>query len=148
LDAEAILAPIPADHPPLVITPHRGEIGRLGDKLLDAADQEEKEKLLVDYAREVGVTILLKGHDDIIVSPDGYGAINPTGHASMTVGGTGDVLGGIVASFIAQKLTPFEACCLAAFTVGLTGEELSKQKGNCYSATDVALELGYSIAGL
>ncbi|MFC1656320.1 NAD(P)H-hydrate dehydratase, partial [Patescibacteria group bacterium] len=82
---------------------------------------------------------------DIIASPKGDMAFNKTGNAGLTVGGSGDVLAGVIASMIAQKADPFEACQIAAYLLGYTGDFLHKQKDYCFSATDIALELPFTI---
>jgi NAD(P)H-hydrate epimerase len=62
----------------------------------------------------------------------------------MTVGGTGDVLAGIVGSYISQGMSPFEAACSGAFVNGLAGDNLMQFKGFGYTASDVAAEIPYT----
>lgn len=142
---------------PLILTPHGGEFNELIDENFSPdLLLEEKANLLKKYAEKWNTAILLKGPQDIIVSsplePDSQGnlkiALNTTGNAGMTVGGTGDVLSGLVASFIAQSASPFEACCLAAYINGAAGDSLLKNKGFGFLATDVALEVPYTIRSL
>ncbi|MFA6521778.1 MAG: NAD(P)H-hydrate dehydratase [Candidatus Gracilibacteria bacterium] len=126
------------------ITPHRGEMdliteGQLPDNL------SEMIKIVNDFSRKWGVTILLKGHTDMIAAPNRQIILNETGNPGMTVGGTGDVLAGIVASLIAQQIPAYEACQCAAFLNGIAGDNLVRQKGFNFSGTDLALELPYSI---
>ena len=129
----------------MTVTPHEGEFARLLDKkVLDSFD--ERSVLAVKTAKRLGINILLKGPKDLIVSSDGEMMINQTGNAGMTVGGTGDVLGGVVASFIAQGLLPpYYACLAAAHIVGLTGDQLFEEKGYAFSATDLALEIPFAL---
>lgn len=151
LDAEAINAVKHSDlkkkyetHA-LTITPHDGEFARLIEKKLPESF-DEKAEIAKNYAAETGINILLKGPKDIILSSDGEIVINQTGNPGMTVGGTGDVLGGVLTSFIAQGLLPpYYACQAAAYIVGATGDDLLQQKGYCFSATDLALELPFTI---
>ena len=65
--------------------------------------------------------------------------INRTGNAGMTVGGTGDVLAGIIGGLIAQNKGKkiFESCCAGVFLCGLAGD-LAKEDLTCFRATDVA----------
>lgn len=147
LDADALFPEIVStihERPkayPLVITPHGGEIDRLCDKKIQSLD--ERAHLLKNFALLHAVTILLKGHQDIIASSQGKIVLNSTGNPGMTVGGTGDVLSGVVGSFIAQGLQPFEACQYAAFLVGTAGDTLFNKKAYAFSATDLAFELPY-----
>jgi NAD(P)H-hydrate epimerase len=122
-----------------VLTPHAGEFRILtGEEL--SGDLEERKEVVLRHAEKLNATILLKAPVDIIASPNKV-KLNVTGNAGMTVGGTGDVLAGIVASFVAQKLEPFDAACCAAFVNGTAGDELYKFKGYCFTASDVAGEL-------
>ncbi len=153
LDAEAI--PVIAqlglisgstmtEHPHrYTITPNLAEM----DEIIEAAlpeNPEEQAKMVEDFAKKWGITILLKRPHDVIAAPEKPTCINNTGNAGMTVGGSGDVLSGLVASLIAQKLMPYEACQCAAYMLGSAGDELLKQKSYNYTATDLAQELPYA----
>ena len=92
---------------PLVFTPHAREYEVLtGNKLPD--DVEERASAVQKSARKLGVTILLKGSTDVI-SNGAEVKLNFTGNAGMTVGGTGDVLSGIVGGLLAMGTEPFRA---------------------------------------
>jgi len=87
-------------------------------------------------AQELGATILLKGNVDII--SDGKRVkLNFTGNPGMTVGGTGDVLSGIVSAFLAQKADPFEAAVAGAFINGAAGDFVKSEKGFHMVSTDL-----------
>lgn len=153
LDAEAIPAigqlgsPALTENiaqPRITITPNMAEMDEITEGVLPD-DPEEEIRLVEDFAKKWDVTILLKKPTSIIASPNLPTRINPTGNAGMTVGGSGDVLAGFVASLIAQGMKPYEACISASFLFGLTGEMLYAQKGFNYLATDLALELPYLI---
>lgn len=153
LDAEAIPAigqiGLPAltaqeIEPRITITPNMAEMDEITEGVL-SEDPDEEIRLVEDFANKWGVTILLKKPNSIIASPALPTRINPTGNAGMTVGGSGDVLAGFVASLIAQNTKPYEACIAASFLFGLTGEMLYAQKGFNYIATDLAMELPYLI---
>ncbi|MBI5755174.1 NAD(P)H-hydrate dehydratase [Candidatus Peregrinibacteria bacterium] len=120
-----------------VLTPHAGEFQELIDKKLPD-DIASREKILCEYARSQGVTVLLKGHSDFIASREGKIVVNKTGNPGMTAGGTGDVLAGVVSSLIAQKVEPFFACQIAAFLVGTSGDFLAQKKSYGYLASEVA----------
>jgi NAD(P)H-hydrate epimerase len=82
------------------------------------------------------MTILLKGPVDI-VSDGAHVKLNRVHNDAMTVGGTGDVLTGAVAGFMAQGASPFAAARLGAFTVGLAGNLAFEEKSYGLLATDV-----------
>jgi hydroxyethylthiazole kinase-like uncharacterized protein yjeF len=103
-----------------IVTPHKKEFERLFNSL-------PNENTVQQQAKKYHLTILAKGVTDIIADPSGQLYQNKTGCAEMRVGGTGDVLAGIVGSFIGQKISPFDACCSATYYWGLSGEELSKK---------------------
>ena len=113
-----------------VFTPHSGEAKIMREKY----GSEEA------FASETGNTVLLKGEVDKIFSGDKT-ADNRTGWAGMTVGGTGDVLTGTVASFRSQGLSKFEASRLAAFVNGKAGEKAFEEFGNGLVATDLIDEV-------
>ena len=82
------------------------------------------------FARQYGVTLVLKGAGTIIATPEGA-FVNSTGNSGMSKGGSGDVLAGMLASLIAQGIPPANAACLAVFLHGKAGdcaaERLSEQ---------------------
>lgn len=82
------------------------------------------------------MTILLKGPTDII-SDGSYVKLNRVHNNAMTVGGTGDVLMGIVSGMIAQKATPFAAARIAAFTNGVAGNLAFEERSYGLLATDI-----------
>jgi NAD(P)H-hydrate epimerase len=112
-----------------VITPHANEFKRLSGK---AADKDT----IKDLAGRTGFTILLKGKEDVI-SDGKRTKKNRTGNEGMTVGGTGDVLSGIVSALLAKGISSFNAARIAAFTNGTAGDLAFKEKGYSMLATDV-----------
>ena len=126
LDADAlnVLAPLTAELPPrtapLVLTPHPGELSRLLG--VTAADvQADRENLAVSFAQRLGAVVLLKGHGTLIT--DGRRLYrNPTGNPGMATGGSGDVLTGLIAALVGQKLSAFDAAALGAWAHGRAGD--------------------------
>lgn len=121
----------------IVLTPHQGEFKIITGIDLTDKDLLTKIKKVIEKAKELGVTILLKGHEDIISDGNKF-KINLTGCPAMTVGGSGDVLTGIVSCLIGQKINVFESATTAAFINGIAGELASKKYfGNHIVATDL-----------
>lgn len=120
---------------PLVLTPHAGEYEILTGKKLPK-NLEERAEEVQKTARKLGATILLKGHVDVI--SDGKRVkFNFTGNPGMTVGGTGDVLSGIVGAFLAQGADPFESAVAGAFINGAAGDFVRSEKGYHMIPTDI-----------
>jgi NAD(P)H-hydrate epimerase len=118
-----------------VITPHAGEFYDLTGKKLDD-DFTKKCKHVMWSARDLGMTLILKGRVDIIT--DGARTkLNRTGNPGMTVGGTGDVLAGIVGGLLAKGVTPFNAARMGAFINGYAGDLAFREKSYGLMATDV-----------
>ncbi|RLF89329.1 bifunctional ADP-dependent NAD(P)H-hydrate dehydratase/NAD(P)H-hydrate epimerase [Thermococci archaeon] len=119
-----------------VLTPHSGEFYTLfGVK--PEGSLEERAKLVMEKAKEIEGTILLKGPIDIISDGNGW-YYNKTGNKGMTTGGTGDVLAGTVGAFLALGNNPLRAAQAAAFLVGYAGDLLKEEKEEAYTAIDVA----------
>ncbi len=134
LDADGLNAfaknrePLKSAHPELVLTPHPGEFRRLID-----ADIPEALPQLYDlvrkYSREYNAVIIFKGSPTVIVEPGGQLYLNPTGNNGMATGGTGDVLSGIVGSFLAQGLSPVDSAVCAVYLHGLSGDLAAAELG-------------------
>ena len=118
-----------------VITPHEGEYRRLFGKALPQ-DLLERGEAVRRTAEEFGTTILLKSYVDV-VSDGRRLRFNKTGAPSMAVGGTGDILTGIVAAMLAKGLDPFNASCIAAFVNGLAGCLAYAEVGEGMKASDL-----------
>lgn len=128
----------------IVITPHSNEFKNLVDREIYVKEQDTKSIILLrSVSMDLHITVLLKGATDYISSHEGIVETNHTGNAGMTVGGSGDVLAGVVATFLAQRLEPFDAARAAAYFNGKAGDYLQKLKGFGYSASDLALALPY-----
>jgi ADP-dependent NAD(P)H-hydrate dehydratase len=121
---------------PLVITPHPGEFSRLLGIPI-AAVQADRENHAVRFAGQRGLVVVLKGHQTIVT--DGKRVFrNYTGNPGMATGGTGDVLTGLIAALIAQKLDAFAAAQLGVYLHGLAGDLARDAVGEVsLTATDV-----------
>lgn len=108
---------------PLVVTPHTGEFVRLTCK--EITDRRHD---AVSLAKALGIIVVLKGHKTVITDGDS-GFINLTGNPGMAVGGSGDVLAGIIASLIGQGLTPLDAAACAVWLHGAAGDLCQKEIG-------------------
>lgn len=106
---------------PLVLTPHPGEFKRLTD--LDIPDDfREACAMAREVATDLGVVLVLKGSPTIIGEPGGLTYVNQTGNDGMATGGSGDVLSGMIGSFLGQGMTPIEAAVAGVFIHGMTGD--------------------------
>jgi len=149
LDADAIT--VLADDPgrlvgreerDVIITPHPGEMARLIGSTTDEV-QANRIDVATDFATTHRVYVVLKGHRTIVATPDGHVFINPTGNAGMATGGTGDVLTGMIAAWVAQLLDAEAACRLAVFLHGAAGDIAEGPEGQvAMVATDVIAHLG------
>jgi NAD(P)H-hydrate epimerase len=119
-----------------VITPHAGEFKKLTGKTVHPEDQDKRRAIVREAAAKLGMTILLKGPVDVI-SNGVSTKLNRVHNDAMTVGGTGDVLTGIVAGMMGQKATPFAAARIGAFTAGVAGNLAFEEKSYGLLATDV-----------
>ncbi|MBM3818859.1 MAG: NAD(P)H-hydrate dehydratase [Acidimicrobiia bacterium] len=149
LDADAItvLAEDPGvlvgkDERDIIITPHPGEMARLIGSSVDEV-QANRIDVATEFATTHHLYVILKGHRTIIATPEGHVFINPTGNAGMATGGTGDVLTGMIAAWLAQLLDAEAACRLAVFLHGAAGDLTEADEGQVgMIATDLLAHLG------
>jgi len=122
----------------LVITPHPGEMARLLGGTV-AAVQRDRIGVARTFAREHELIVVLKGHRTLIAAPDGTVWVNTTGNPGMATGGTGDILTGMVAGFIAQNPKHIlEATIAAVLLHGLAGDIARESMGeHSLVATDL-----------
>jgi ADP-dependent NAD(P)H-hydrate dehydratase / NAD(P)H-hydrate epimerase len=115
-------------HSELILTPHPGEMCRL--------DGCKKEELFADregtarrFARDNNLILVLKGAGTLIASPEGPLRINLNGNPGMATGGTGDILTGLIAGFMAQGLKGGDAACLGVYVHGAAGDQAAEKVG-------------------
>ncbi|NUU76043.1 NAD(P)H-hydrate dehydratase [Paenibacillus xylanilyticus] len=112
-----------------ILTPHPGEMGRL---LGMPTPEVQRDRIghAARYAREQGVTLVLKGARTVIATPSGEAYINTTGHAGMATGGAGDVLTGIIAGLLAQGLSAEQAAAFGVYLHGQAAEQAALRRGD------------------
>lgn len=113
---------------PIILTPHPGEMGRLSR--LSAEDvQRDRERTAKEFAKKYKVVVVLKGHRTVVASFDGSVYVNETGNPGMASGGSGDVLTGMIAGLLGQRLSLFDAARLGVYLHGLAGDLAAKDRG-------------------
>ncbi|MBN2719428.1 MAG: NAD(P)H-hydrate dehydratase [Deltaproteobacteria bacterium] len=126
---------------PMVFTPHPGEMARLTGKST-AQVQADRIAITRETAKWHKVTVVLKGANSVIASPDGDVYINPTGNEGMASGGMGDVLTGIIGSYLAQGMSPFDAAMAGTYIHGLLADRCVQRIGKAgLIASDLIAEL-------
>ena len=108
---------------PTILTPHDGEFARLGGII-----GEDRMAAAAALADDLGCVVLLKGHETCVT--DGVnGYINPTGNPGMAVGGSGDVLAGVITALLGAGLPPLEAAACGAWLHGAAGDRCAAELG-------------------
>ncbi|MDM7912148.1 MAG: NAD(P)H-hydrate dehydratase [Methanotrichaceae archaeon] len=131
IDADALQPNLPLKG---IVTPHAGEFKRISSVTLPS-DYRGRIDPVRDFAKKAGLVVLLKGKVDLI-SDGNVIRGNVTGNPGMTVGGTGDVLAGVTASFYCRT-TALRAAVAAAFVNGRAGDLVYPEKDYGMVATDV-----------
>ena len=133
---------------PVVITPHPGEMARLtGTTVADM--QRDRVGAAHGFAVGHGVHVVLKGARTVVAAPNGAVWINTTGNPGMAKGGSGDVLTGVVAAWLAQVQDVDKAVALAVHLHGLAGDLAARRMGETgLLARDIARSLGPAVAEL
>ena len=108
---------------PTILTPHDGEFARLGGVI-----GEDRMAAAAALAEELGCVVLLKGHETCITDgTDGF--LNPTGNPGMAVGGSGDLLAGVITALLGAGLPPLEAAACGAWLHGAAGDRCAAELG-------------------
>jgi NAD(P)H-hydrate epimerase len=131
-DADAInampLSSLKYTRSPLIITPHPGEMGRLLD-VPTSEIQANRLEAVQKTAEACNTYVVLKGDRTLIADPEGNIYINPTGNPGMATAGSGDILTGMIAGFVAQGLGPLPASNAGVYIHGLAGDLAAGEKG-------------------
>lgn len=105
----------------IVLTPHLGEMSRLCGKHVDEI-KADPVNVAKAFAAETGTVVVLKDADTVVAAPAGEVFFNTTGNAGMARGGSGDVLAGMIAGFLAQGLPAEHAAACAVYLHGAAGD--------------------------
>lgn len=111
-----------------VITPHPGEMARL--LRCEVRDvQADRLGAAREAAERFGCVVVLKGAHTVVAAPDGRARLSPYANPLLATAGTGDVLAGLIAGYLAQGLDPFEAACTGVYVHAAAGESLREELG-------------------
>lgn len=126
-----------------IITPHIGEFDRLFG---EQRNSEQRLRTAIEMAHQYNIIIVLKGHHTAVVRPTGRVYFNSTGNPGMATAGAGDVLTGVITSFLAQGYNPEYAATLGVYIHGLAGDMAAEEVGEFgVTASDVAAYTGRAI---
>ncbi|MGD2278578.1 MAG: NAD(P)H-hydrate dehydratase [Candidatus Omnitrophota bacterium] len=112
----------------MVLTPHPGELSNLIGKEISEI-QSMREDIAKSVAEVSGTVVCLKGHKTVVADPEGKAYVNDTGNSGMATGGMGDILTGMIASFIGQGVDDYSSTVLAVYLHGLAGDIAADKKG-------------------
>lgn len=125
--------------PQTILTPHPGEMARLTGMTLTELKAVDRVELAATKAQEWGHVVLLKGAYTVVANVDGRCHILPFANPALAVGGSGDVLSGIIAGLLAQGMAPYAAAVLGGFLHGAAGQLASDKVGSSgMLATEIA----------
>lgn len=145
LDADGINCILPnidilrEAHSDVVITPHPAEMARLVNENT-AYVQRNRIAVAKAFANEYGCIVVLKGANTVVTNGDDV-FVNTTGNAGMAMGGTGDMLAGMIGSFIAQGMDSFNSAICAVYIHGLCGDITAQELSQRGMTVDDMLEL-------
>ena len=123
---------------PTILTPHDGEFRTLSGDW----PGEDRLATALDWAKEHGCVLVLKGHRTIVAGPDGRAYLNTTGNDGMAKGGSGDVLGGLMTGLLGQGMPPLEAAAAAVWIHGRAGDLMAEKYGRRGMSTTGVLREG------
>jgi len=119
---------LPRLSPQIVLTPHPAEFARLSG-LETPAVQQDRRGIASRFAKVWNKVVVLKGADTVIAAPDGRVTLNAVATPALASGGTGDVLAGVIAGLMGQRLPPFEAAVTGVHLHSLAGMDLEASMG-------------------
>lgn len=126
----------------IIMTPHPGEMSRLTSKSISEI-QSDRILSAKSFAEQYGVTLVLKGANTVVASPDGRIFVNSAGNPGMARGGSGDVLTGIITALVSRGLSSFDASCAGVYIHSLAGDYVKNRYGeNSVTPTRVLDSLG------
>lgn len=127
---------------PIVLTPHPGEMARLCHCSV-AEVQKNRHLVALEFARKYKVYVVLKGHETLVATPQGQVFRNHTGNPGLAKGGSGDILAGMIASLIAQGISPVYAALCGVWLHGKAADRCAKRLSQ-YSMlpSDILTDLG------
>ena len=127
-DPQPPALPRPQNGAALVLTPHPGEMGRLAGLSAEEINAN-REGTAAGYARANGCVLVLKGHRTLVAAPDGRIYKNKSGNPGLARGGSGDVLAGMLAGLLAQKLDAVDAAACAVWLHGTAADGAAARMG-------------------
>jgi ADP-dependent NAD(P)H-hydrate dehydratase len=116
-----------------ILTPHPGEFARLLGKSTGEV-QASREKLAIEFARELDVVLVLKGAQTLVTDGQRL-SVCPIACSALATGGSGDVLTGLIAALVAQGMTAFDAANLGVYLHGYAGEAASNKFSDFYTTS-------------
>ena len=129
----------------LILTPHPGEMAKLlGIKTEEV--QKNRKKIVLLAAKKFNCMVVLKGYKTIVADQSGRIYINQSGNPGMATAGAGDVLTGMIVSFLAQGLSSWDAAVAGVYLHGLAGDLAAKEKGQYgMIASDIIEQIPYAL---
>jgi len=128
-----------------ILTPHPGEMARLLGISIKKV-QGNRKGIAEKFAKDYKVTVVLKGQGTVVADFNGNSYINKTGNPGMATAGSGDVLTGMIAAFLGQGLSAFEAAKYAVYLHGLAGDLAVKEKNQLsLIASDIIVKISCAI---
>ena len=113
-----------------ILTPHLGELRRLLDDNNICCTDEASLKKVKNFCTKHKLIVLVKGYPSFVVSYNHQTTILAVGDPGMATAGSGDVLTGVICSFLAQGLAPYEATCLGTYLHGQAGSQAAQELGS------------------
>lgn len=128
---------------PVILTPHIAEFSRISGLSVDEINRDTK-NIALDFAKKYNVTLVLKSNNTIVAKSDGTVKTNILGNPGMATGGSGDVLTGIIASFVGQGILNAAEC--GVYVHSLAGDISAEEKGEYgMTPTDIIENIPYAI---
>lgn len=132
--------------PQTILTPHIGEFDRLFG---EHTNSEDRLKKAMEMAKYYNIIIVLKGHHTVTVRPTGRVYFNSSGNPGMATAGSGDVLTGVIAAFVALGYRPEHAATIGVYVHGLAGDMAEAEYGESgVLASDIADNCGRAIRAI